>query len=239
MSTQANDRQERRLYDESRARRARAEHIQYPYSSNEALAREDDINYAWSHTTNSTDAWGRQMPPGYMPRPSREWAAQASVAMAQPPFQSTQGYQSFRQQFWDCGTPDAHANPAPFAHEHAYARGRSFYPADDYYARDLQRRFDLEDRVGRKDATAARELQGRYDREESKRQEREAYQRRKAEERQGEETVKANAKQCPKCRWFIQKNNGCDHVSPNPIAGWLVDKCSLLRFIDDMLEVQA
>jgi hypothetical protein len=44
-------------------------------------------------------------------------------------------------------------------------------------------------------------------------QEREAYQRRKAEEKQGEQTVRANAKQCPKCRWYIQKKDGCDHVS--------------------------
>jgi hypothetical protein len=25
--------------------------------------------------------------------------------------------------------------------------------------------------------------------------------------------VKSNAKQCPSCRWYIQKNDGCDHVS--------------------------
>lgn len=116
---------------------------------------------------------------------------------------------------------------------------------DATYARNLQKQFERDnrdrrekdarrqrsvietnDRIARrqdaKDAAAAQALHKQFEREERERvqkrqreQERQAYQRRKAEEKQGEQTVKSNAKQCPKCRWYIQKKDGCDHVSPS------------------------
>ena len=110
---------------------------------------------------------------------------------------------------------------------------------DASYARYLQKQFEQEDRNRRanveeefkrqrsireandrearrrsaNDEKAARALQGEFEREDRARLEREAYRRRKAEEREGEQTVKGNAKQCPSCRWYIQKTDGCDHVS--------------------------
>ena len=67
------------------------------------------------------------------------------------------------------------------------------------------------------DASAARALDQKFQKEEKARkqkadQEREAYKKRKADEQQGERTVRILAKACPKCHWYIQKSSGCDHV---------------------------
>ena len=87
----------------------------------------------------------------------------------------------------------------------------------------IRQRREEEKRANRKqserDAAEAQRLHKRMEREEKERQKAEAeqsrqdYQRRKAEEKQGEQTVKANSKQCPRCRWSIQKTAGCEHVS--------------------------
>ena len=101
---------------------------------------------------------------------------------------------------------------------------RDRHSAAEHQARHQRSIREAEGRAARhqaaKDASAAQALQKQFERDERDRvqqrqrdQEREAYQRRKAEEKQGEQTVSANAKRCPKCRWYIQKNDGCDHVS--------------------------
>jgi hypothetical protein len=76
----------------------------------------------------------------------------------------------------------------------------------------------------RQDGIFARAMQKRLEKEEKKRErkekeqreaaeaERKAYQKRKAQEAQGEQTVRSISKSCPKCNWQIQKNGGCDHV---------------------------
>lgn len=93
------------------------------------------------------------------------------------------------------------------------------------------------------DAAMARALQDSFEREERERirqrqrdHERRAYQRRKAEEQQGEQTVKANAKQCPKCRWYIQKNDGCNHVSVATVRKLFYGMEADSR-VDDVLQV--
>ncbi|KAK5162929.1 uncharacterized protein LTR77_011090 [Saxophila tyrrhenica] len=43
-------------------------------------------------------------------------------------------------------------------------------------------------------------------------QERAAYQKRREDERRGEETVRKHSKPCPSCRWQIQKASGCEHM---------------------------
>ena len=244
MCRRSNDRQERKLYDKARRRRWMEENAQLPRNDNVARSLEDDLDYAWSHTTNSTDAWGRVGRgnfSGYMPAPSREWAPQVSAAraaMSPAPVRSPRDGQTFIRQFWDDRSrvyPDLPLNdqrgfplPTTFPRAQGLARNMPVQAtSDEIYARQLQRQLDNEDEEGliaprgtrlqrqqsTRDAVTARALHGEFQREEQDRQEREAYQRRKFEEQQGEQTVKENAKQCPKCRWFIQKNNGCDHVS--------------------------
>ena len=91
---------------------------------------------------------------------------------------------------------------------------RSVREADDpaamrQSASDAKTARALQDEFGREERERVQQRQ-RYD---QTRQDREAYRRRKAEENAGEQTVRSNAKQCPSCRWYIQKNDGCDHVS--------------------------
>jgi len=63
----------------------------------------------------------------------------------------------------------------------------------------------------------------------------EDYRQRREEERQGEQTVEANAKRCPKCRWYVQKKDGCEHVSQSSCGGFEIMRATLLStFIDDL-----
>jgi len=87
-------------------------------------------------------------------------------------------------------------------------------------AREEKRRIAVEAKAAKEkerriaaEAKAAEEEQRRIAAAAKAEDERIAWRQRRDEELKGEQTVKANAKPCPKCSWYVQKKSGCEHVS--------------------------
>ena len=270
---EANDIQDRRLYDQARHHRSRTSDVQLARDFDAALAlqyADDDDTAHYESTFSKYSPAGRYYfgPPSGQTPPNRRHFVRKffnhrtreehDLSEDPPPYIRQSAAQDEELARKPQGPPGQDASYARSVQEEyeqyeksrRVAAGRkarrqraAWQCADDAaYARNLQKQFEQEDRHRRatfeqesqrkrsireandrearrrsvNDEKAARALQGEFEREDRARLEREAYRRRKAEEREGEQTVKGNAKQCPSCRWYIQKTDGCDHVSFTP-----------------------
>jgi hypothetical protein len=109
--------------------------------------------------------------------------------------------------------------------------------ADERLARELHRRDRLamlaeEDRQRRRHeeerrvARARQEVEAAKRKEEQKRaKQREEIKRRQREDKLSLDTVHATTKPCPGCRWPIEKNDGCAHMTCKFRARFLLVPC--------------